>query len=151
MAGIFGCPRRAFSEGNSTDPKIYFNADKVITEGRTNIFVRNMNLTDKQEKEFLPLLNEYTQKMAKLEAEKDAMIKSYISTLGTKQYTDKQASQQLKKMISIMRSMLSLREAFAEKLIKVLPGTKVVLAFHIEENIQAFKNYRLAMERPMVK
>ncbi len=119
--GLFG------QKGNQDTAKI-----RKFEELRSAIIIEKLALTVKEQKEFLPLYNEYKQK-EKVIAQK---IRKTSKEANNEQLTDEQANELLKKLEEYQKEKATLFATYNTKFNTVLPAKKVLKLFVVEREIQ---------------
>ena len=116
------------------------------------VVAANMNLTDAEAKSFWPLYDGYQKELEQINQRLMTTIKSYADAYnaGKGEISDDQAKKLLGEALGIEESEVKLRQSYAVKLGKVLPGTKVVRYLQIENKIRAIVKFELAAQIPLV-
>jgi hypothetical protein len=116
------------------------------------IVATNMNLTDVEAKTFWPLYDGYQKELEQINQRLITTIKGYADAYnaGKGEISDDQAKKLLAEALAIEGSEVKLRQLYAAKLGKVLPGTKVVRYLQIENKIRAIVKFELAAQIPLV-
>jgi hypothetical protein len=119
------------------------HADKKL------IVAQNMELTDAESKSFWPVYNQYQDELFLLRVRTARLIKDYAA--ANEKMTNETAKKLLDEYMTIEALRLKLRQVYLPKFRKVLPETKVVRYYQIENKIQAALMYELAENIPLVK
>ena len=116
------------------------------------VVASNMNLTDAEAKSFWPLYDGYQKELGQINERLIATIKAYADAYnaGKGEISNDVAKKLLGEALAVEESELKLRQSYAAKLDKVLPGTKVVRYLQIENKIRALVKFELAAQIPLV-
>ena len=116
------------------------------------VVAANMNLTDAEALTFWPLYDGYQKELEQINHRLIATIKAYADAYnaGKGEISSDQAKKLLGEALAIEGSEVKLRQSYAAKMGKVLPGTKVVRYLQIESKIRAIVKFELAAQIPLV-
>ena len=116
------------------------------------VVAANMNLTDAEAKNFWPLYDGYQKELEQINQRLLTTIKGYADAYnaGKGELSNDQAKKLLGEALAIEGSEVKLRQSYAAKMGKVLPGTKVVRYLQIENKIRAIVKFELAAQIPLV-
>jgi hypothetical protein len=116
------------------------------------VVAANMNLTDAEALTFWPLYDGYQKELEQINHRLIATIKAYADAYnaGKGEISNDQAKKLLGEALTIEGSEVKLRQSYAAKMGKVLPGTKVVRYLQIESKIRAIVKFELAAQIPLV-
>jgi hypothetical protein len=116
------------------------------------IVANNMMLTDAESKKFWPLYDAYQMDLNQINERMMSMIKSYADAYnaGKGELSNDQAKKLIGEALAVEESEVKLRQAYAAKLDKVLPATKVARYLQIENKIRAIVKFELATLIPLV-
>jgi len=116
------------------------------------VVAANMNLTDAEAKNFWPLYDGYQKELEQINQRLLTTIKSYADAYnaGKGEISNDTAKKLLAEALAVEESEVKLRQSYAAKLEKVLPGTKVVRYLQIESKIRAIVKFELASQIPLV-
>jgi hypothetical protein len=125
--------------------------DKVKADKKL-VVAANMSLTDAEAMIFWPLYDGYQKELEQINQRLIATIKAYADAYnaGKGEISNDQAKKLLGDVLAIEGSEVKLRQSYATKLGKVLPGTKVVRYLQIESKIRAIVKFELAAQIPLV-
>jgi hypothetical protein len=125
--------------------------DKVKADKKLLVSA-NMNLTDAEAKNFWPLYDGYQKELEQINQRLLTTIKSYADAYnaGKGEISNDTAKKLLAEALAVEESEVKLRQSYAAKLEKVLPGTKVVRYLQIENKIRAIVKFELAAQIPLV-
>ncbi|MBK6286273.1 MAG: hypothetical protein IPJ33_11740 [Gammaproteobacteria bacterium] len=110
----------------------------------------NMKLTDTEAAGFWPLYDVYQQELNLLNKRTLAVIKTYAGQYDAGALDDATAEKLVREMIAIDEDTLKLNKSYLPKLLKVMPGMKVVRYMQIEHKIRAVVDYELSDAVPLV-
>ena len=105
---------------------------RKFIELRNTIITEKLSLTDKEQADFLPIYNEYTEKEHKLRNE----IRKILRQTKDKSYTEDEANKALSALAKLEKEKATLFEAYMEKFKTVLPSSKVLKLYAVEREIQ---------------
>jgi hypothetical protein len=116
------------------------------------VVANNMKLTDAESKKFWPLYDAYQMDLNQINERMMSMIKSYADAYnaGKGELSNDQAKKLIGEALAVEESEVKLRQAYAAKLDKVLPATKVARYLQIENKIRAIVKFELATLIPLV-
>jgi DNA-directed RNA polymerase subunit F len=113
------------------------------------LVAENMELTEAEAKAFWPVYNQYQDELFLLRKRTVKLILDYADAYD--KMTNDTAKKLLDELMTIETLGPKLRQAYLPKFSKVLPETKVVRYYQIENKIQAALMYELAQNIPLVK
>ncbi len=113
------------------------------------IVSENMELTEAEAKAFWPVYEQYQDELFLIRARMAKLITDYGDSYG--KMTNATAKKLLDESMTIETLGLKLRQAYLPKFRKVLPETKVVRYYQIENKLYALLLYELARKIPMIK
>ena len=128
------------------------NMQLVLEKVRADkkLFVaENMQLTETESKAFWPVYDQYQDELFLLRTRTAKLIKDYAEAYD--KMTNDTAKKLLDELVSIEALGPKLRQAYLPKFRKVLPETKVVRYYQIENKINAALMYELAANIPLMK
>jgi hypothetical protein len=121
----------------------------AIQAGRQAIVTEAMDLTPKEMETFWPLYREYRLEAAKVGDRVVALIERYAANYDT--LTDETANKLLSDFVKIERARADLKAKFLPKFKKVLPATKVVRFYQLENKMDIVILNEMAEQIPLVK
>jgi len=113
------------------------------------LVAENIQLTEAEAKAFWPVYNQYQDELFLLRTRTAKLIKDYAEAYD--KMTNDTAKKLLDELVSIEALGPKLRQAYLPKFRKVLPETKVVRYYQIENKINAALMYELAANIPLMK
>jgi len=113
------------------------------------LVAENMQLTEAESKAFWPVYDQYQNELFLLRTRTAKLIKDYAEAYD--KMTNDTAKKLLDELVSIEALGPKLRQAYLPKFRKVLPETKVVRYYQIENKINAALMYELAANIPLMK
>ncbi|HVN22517.1 MAG TPA: hypothetical protein VMT71_01000 [Syntrophorhabdales bacterium] len=113
------------------------------------LVAENMHLTETEAKAFWPLYERYQDELFLLRVRTAKLIKDYADTY--EKMSDATAKRLLNEYITVEALRLKLHKAYLPRFGKILPGTKVVRYYQIENKINAALEYELATRIPLAK
>jgi hypothetical protein len=121
----------------------------AIQAGRQAIVTEAMDLTPAEMETFWPLYREYRFEAAKIGDRVVALIERYAANYDT--LTEGAANKLLNDFVKIERARADLKVKFLPKFKKVLPATKVVRFYQIENKMDIAILNEMAEQIPLVK
>ena len=109
----------------------------------------NLQLTEAEAKAFWPVYDQYQDELFLLRTRTVKLIKDFADAY--EKMTNETAKKLMDEYITIETLGPKLRQAYLPKFRKVLPETKVVRYYQIENKIQAALFYELAKSIPLAK
>jgi len=128
------------------------NMEIVLEKTRADkklLVAENMQLTEAEAKAFWPVYDQYQDELFLLRSRTAKLIKDYADAYD--QMTNHTAKKLLDELMVIEGLGPKLRQAYLPKFRKVLPETKVVRYYQIENKIQAALFYEIARNIPLMK
>jgi anaerobic ribonucleoside-triphosphate reductase len=119
-----------------------------LTEKKA-IIKENVQLTDQEDKAFWPLYDEYMKTYTKLFKQRAELERGLLEAKGP--ISEKQAKTIINEHFDIVGDSLKAKLAMLKKVRKILPETKVLKFFQLEEKIEAAFLYQLAESQPVVE
>src|SRR5512139_795576 len=113
------------------------------------LVAESMQLTEAEAKAFWPVYDQYQDELFLLRARTAKLIKDYSGAYD--KMTNDTAKKLLDELMIIEALGPKLRQAYLPKFRKVLPETKVVRYYQIENKINAALMYELAANIPLLK
>ena len=124
--------------------------DKIKADKKL-VVAANMELTESEAKGFWPIYDQYQKDLQKINRRIVTVLESYADDYRAKSLTDAKAKKLIDEALAIERAEAELKSAYAPKLSKVLPVTKVARYLQIENKIRAVVKYDIASGVPLVK
>lgn len=121
----------------------------AIQAGRQAIVTEAMDLTPAEMETFWPLYREYRVEAAKIGDRVVALIQRYAENYDN--LTDDAASKLLNEFVKIEQARANLKAKFLPKFKKVLPATKVVRFYQLENKMDIAVLNEMAEQIPLVK
>jgi len=122
--------------------------EKIKADKRL-IVSENMELTETEAKAFWPVYDAYQNELFLIRTRMAKLIKDYADAY--EKMTNAAAKNLMNESMAIEALGLKLRQAYLPKFRKVLPETKVVRYYQIENKLYALLLYELAGKIPMIK
>jgi hypothetical protein len=113
------------------------------------LVAESMQLTEAEAKAFWPVYDQYQDELFLLRARTAKLINDYAGVYD--KMTNDTAKKLLDELMTIEALGPKLRQAYLPKFRKVLPETKVVRYYQIENKINAALMYELASKIPLLK
>jgi hypothetical protein len=122
--------------------------EKIKADKRL-LVAENMQLTDAEAKAFWPVYDQYQNELFLIRVRTGKLINDYVAAYET--MTNATAQRLLDESMTIETLRVKLNKAYLPKFRKVLPQTKVVRYYQIENKINAALYYELSTNVPLVK
>ena len=142
----------AFVSPVVAEDKMAENAQRLIEQLRADkklLVAENMQLTEKEGKAFWPLYDKYQSELFLLRTRTLSLIKDYSASY--EKMTESTAKKLLDESLTIETLRLRLIKSYLPEFRKVLPETKVVRYYQIENKVNAVLYYELASNIPLMK
>ncbi|GAN33038.1 MAG: hypothetical protein DYG83_00100 [Candidatus Brocadia sp. AMX2] len=123
-------------------------AEKVRADKKL-LVAENMQLTETEAKAFWPVYNQYQDELFLLRVRTVKLINDYKDAYG--KMTNDTARKLLDEYMKIEALTLKLRKAYLPKFREVLPETKVMRYYQIENKVQAALVYEIGAGIPLIK
>lgn len=142
------CLTPAFAE-NAQNTNMQILLDKVKADKKL-LIASNMDLTDKESNEFWPLYEGYQKELEQLNRHLGGLINEYAEAYSKGSVPDSIAKNLINESLKTEGAEVKMRREYAEKLVKVLPATKVARYLQMENKIRAAIKYDLAANIPLM-
>ena len=124
------------------------NLNHFLTEKRA-IIKETVPFTEQENKVFWPLYDEYMKTYTKLFERRADLEKRLLEAKGP--ISEEHAKNIIDEHFDIVYDSLKAKLSFLKKVRKILPETKVLKFFQLEEKIEAAFLYQLAESQPVVE
>ena len=114
------------------------------------LIASNMDLTDKESKDFWPLYEGYQQKLEQLNRHLGGVINDYAKAYNNGFVSEDLAKSLINEALRTEGAEVKMRREYAEELAKVLPATKVARYLQMENKIRAAIKFDLAANIPLI-
>ncbi len=148
VAAVILCVTPAFAE-NAQITNMQILIDKVKADKKL-LIASNMDLTDKESKEFWPLYEGYQKELEQLNHHLGGLINEYAEAYNKGSVPDKVAKDLINESIKTEGAEVKMRREYAEKLSNVLPAQKVARYLQMENKIRAAIKFDLAANIPLM-
>ena len=142
------CLAPAFAE-NAQNTNMQILLDKVKADKKL-LIASNMDLTDKESKEFWPLYQGYQKDLEQLNLHLGGLINEYAEAYNKGSVPDELANNLINEWLKTEGAEVKMRREYAEKLSKVLPAHKVARYLQMENKIRAAIKFDLAANIPLM-
>jgi hypothetical protein len=147
MVCLVACPFLGSAEDTPAD-NMQILVEKIRADKKL-LVAENMQLTEVEAKGFWPLYNQYQDELFLLRARTLKLINDYGKSY--EKMTNDAAKKLLDEYMTTEGLGLKLRQTFLPKFRNVLPDTKVLRYYQIENKINAALIYELASNIPLTK
>lgn len=148
VAAAIMCVSPAFAD-NAQSTNMQILLDKVKADKKL-LIAANMDLSDKESKDFWPLYQGYQDDLEQLNRHLAGLINEYADAYNTGSVSDDLAKSLINEALKTEGAEVKMRREYAEKLTKVLPATKVARYLQMESKIRAAIKFDLAAGIPLV-
>jgi hypothetical protein len=124
--------------------------DKIKADKKLLVAL-NMELSEPEAKAFWPIYEQYQKDLQKINQRIVGLLESYADDFRRKSLTNDKAKKLIDEAVAIEQAEAGLKSAYAPKLSKALPATKVVRYLQVENKIRAVVKYDLASGVPLVR
>ncbi|MDH4195406.1 MAG: hypothetical protein OEW33_05530 [Nitrospirota bacterium] len=142
------CLTPAFAE-NAQNTNMQILIDKVKADKKL-LIASNMDLTDKESKDFWPLYEGYQKDLEQLNHQLAGLINDYADAYNKGSVPDDLAKNLINTWLKTEGAEVKMRREYAEKLVMVLPAPKVARYLQMESKIRAAINFELAANIPLM-
>ncbi len=147
---LMGLPSVSSAAQDKPADNMQILRDKIKADKKL-LVATNMGLTESEAKAFWPIYDDYQKDLQKINQRIVALLESYAADARNKSLTDDKAKKLIDEAVAIDQLEANLKSAYAPKLSKVLPATKVARYLQIENKIRAVIKYDLAQGVPLVR
>jgi hypothetical protein len=123
--------------------------DKVKADKKL-LIASNMDLTDRESKNFWPLYEAYQEDLEQLNRHLGMVVSEYADAYNKGAVSDDLAKRLINEALKTEGAEVKMRREYAEKLAKVLPATKVARYLQMESKIRAAIKFDLAANIPLI-
>ncbi|MEO8325881.1 MAG: hypothetical protein ABI618_08535 [Nitrospirota bacterium] len=148
VAVVTMCLTPAFAE-NAQITNMQILIDKVKADKKL-LIASNMDLTDKESKEFWPLYEGYQKDLEQLNRHLGGVINEYAEAYNKGSVPDDVAKDLINESLKTEGAEIKMRGEYAEKLNNVLPAHKVARYLQMENKIRAAIKFDLAANIPLM-
>jgi hypothetical protein len=113
------------------------------------LIAQNVSFTPDEAAEFWPLYNEYSAELNKLLDDRLLLVKDYLDHHET--LNDQQAQNIASRVFELEGKRLDLKRSWFRKFTEVVPATKALKFFQVENQINAALDLKLMDSMPLVK
>ena len=113
------------------------------------LVAENLPLTGDEAAEFWPLHREYETESSRLNDEKLALIERYANNY--QRMTDQEALALAQASFTLEEKRTALKRKYLKKFTKVIPATKAVRFFQVENQLNMVLDLRVAAALPLIK
>lgn len=124
-------------------------AREVLKTEKKAVVAEAMMLTDEESGPFWELYNEYNAELYKVHTMEVNAIKDFANNFEN--MTDEKANQIWNDVQVYQTKLLKLQKTYYKKFAKIIPATKAVRYFQLENKIDALINAELALEIPLME
>ena len=125
--------------------------DRLLSMLRTQkkeVIEKNLDLTEKEKKEFWPLYEEYNNKIGAIDERNVKLVGKYVAAFES--MSEKQANALLEDLLDSEKENTKLKRSYVRKFRKVLPPKKVVEYFYLESKLDSIRKIEVYAALPLV-
>ncbi len=149
LALIGVMPVYAENSENAEATNMQILIDKVKADKKL-LVASNMDLTDRESKEFWPLYEGYQNTLKGLNSRLKKIIEEYAGAYNKGFISDDLAKKLIDGLLENQGEELKMMREYSQKFAKILPATKVARYLQIENKIRAAMKYDLAANIPLI-
>ena len=123
------------------------DARTILQAEHKLIVSENLGLTAAEAEAFWPVYDAYAAELDKAGDRRVKLIADFAASYGD--LSDETAKQLVADMLKYQKEVLKIRDKYAKKFDRVLPGGKVARFYQIENKLDALVNFVLASEIPL--
>ena len=124
-------------------------AEKIKADKKLFVSM-NMDLTEKEGKEFWPFYDAYQIDIDRMNEKLGALISEYADAYNKGSVPNEISARLIKEVLRFEAEELKLKIGYMAKIGKVLPATKVARYLQIENKIRAIIKFGLAADIPLI-
>ena len=121
----------------------------MLNDKRNTALAFNMSFTEQESAAFWPLYTQYRDAMSNVGSRKLAVIIDYANHYD--EMTQDKAADILRRSMIYEEQALKVQQLYIEKFVQILPATKVVRLFQIENRMDAAVALKLAEGIPLME
>lgn len=133
-----------FAEGSSDTDRLL----SMLKSQKKEVIAKNMVLTEKEQKEFWPLFEEYQNELRTMDERALKLVMEYIAASGS--MTEQKANEFLEALLNGDKEKAALKRAYVQKFRKVLPPKKTIRYFFLESKLDSVKRLEVFAALPLV-
>ncbi len=142
--------------GQSSDSSVLTNqqlanARTLLQAGRADIIREDLRLSDEESADFWPVYDNYRKEIWAVRDRQTEMIGEFVRRNREGVLTDEYAEDLIKDYFEIKGDLLKVQESFLEWFQQVLPGSKVVRFYQLENKMDAEIDAQLALFVPLAE
>lgn len=118
---------------------------------RKTVIARNMQFTEKEDKAFWPLYEEYRTAMGKTGDRLVKLITNYADAYKAQNLSDAEALRMVKEYLTIETDKLKVKKRYVKRFERVLPPKKLARFFQVDNKLDAFINATIAKDVPLIE
>jgi hypothetical protein len=122
---------------------------EIILEQKEKIILKNMDFTEKEKADFLPVFKNFQNELFPLGERLAKLAVDYVSDY--KSLTDKQAETITMEYLDIQELRQAAMRKYFQQLKKILPAKKVFRYLQIENKMNTINAYELVEDIPLAK
>ena len=115
---------------------------------RKAVVAANLSLSDK-EQAFWPVYNAYREAMRKIINQRIAIIGEYLHAVEQPITDERQAARLLDRYLRVLAGRIDIKKRFRSQFMKVLPATKVLRFYQLDNRFDLLVNMEIARSVPL--
>ncbi len=120
----------------------------LLQTGKKVIVAQNMGLTEEEAEAFWPLYNEYQEEIQRINDRLAKLIEDFTREYA--ELSDERAIEMLNERLTNVEDRMKARRSYFKRFQKILPGKKLARYYQVENKIQAYVEFDLARNVPLV-
>ena len=126
-------------------------ARALVREGALQIVRDELELTEEEREKFWPLYDKYRAEILEVEDTYVDLLREFLQKYYGYSMNDDDARDYIDTYFDIQQARLKIRKKYVRRFSKVLPGTKVLRLYQIENKIRAEVDAALAVTVPLAE
>ncbi len=122
---------------------------EVLTDEFVSLVKNAMELDEAQWKAFEPVLEEYRAEVRPINQRRIALIREFVEKKGN--LSEAEAEAQLATILDLERDQWLVERDFQKEFLKILPATKVLRFWQVQNRMMVMMMYNLAKDLPLAK
>lgn len=150
--GRFDFCRQAVASGNADTMEMLQQEIELTVAAlemqRKAVIADNLSLSDK-EQAFWPVYNAYREAMRKVIDQRIAIIGEYLHAVEQPITDERQAARLLDRYLRVLAGRIDIKKRFRSQFMKVLPATKVLRFYQLDNRFDLLVNMEIARSVPL--
>lgn len=149
LPGVLAPVASATAQEAVATPEQVEAARELIREGARQIIDEELWLTAEEAEDFWPLYDEYRGRVIEVEDQYVELVREYLTRYYESTLDDDDADDFLDRYFEIESDVLKIRKRYVRRFQRIIPATKVMRLYQLENKIQAEIDAALALAIPL--